>query len=244
MKTKILRLTLLLVLFVPMFAFSQAEDVKWDYPVKPGTKEWNELKTEKERINAVQIPDDVLDSMTTEDMVDACINFPLFGYYSAFNTPQEGFNIMLARFNIFNKVCEMDHVGNYLTKIYEDAGMSGWKKMGDKLDSEYWTLRLSYLEYFIAQKEVIYNLNPGEKIKLLKIAKTKLDQKRAHESFNSIPGIGSSLLLMSRILDSENALQGSLSEKENIRYFFETGLLNDPEVANEILRLTELYVNQ
>jgi hypothetical protein len=118
------------------------------------------------------------------------------------------------------------------------------EKDGDKLDSEYWTLKLSYLEYFIAQKEVIYNLNPGEKIKLLKIAKTKLDQKRAHESFNSIPGIGSSLLLMSRILDSENALQGSLSEKENIRYFFETGLLNDPEVANEILRLTELYVNQ
>jgi carbonic anhydrase len=80
MKSKILKLALLLVLFVPIFAFSQAEDVKWDYPVKPGTKKWNELKTEKERINAVQIPDDVLDSMTTEDMVDACINFPLFGY--------------------------------------------------------------------------------------------------------------------------------------------------------------------
>ena len=49
---------------------------------------------------------------------------------------------------------------------------------------------------------------------------------------------------MSRILDSENALQISLSEKENVQYFMKTGLLNNPEVVNEILNSTELYVTQ
>ena len=40
--------------------------VMWDYPVKPGMEEWNQLKTEQERIDAVQIPKTILEKIVDE----------------------------------------------------------------------------------------------------------------------------------------------------------------------------------
>jgi hypothetical protein len=33
----------------------------WDYPVKPGMEEWNNLKTEQERIDDVSLIDEIID---------------------------------------------------------------------------------------------------------------------------------------------------------------------------------------
>jgi len=248
MKSKIFKLSTmkkiipLLLIIMPLISSAQ-EEVTWDFPVKPGTNEWNNIKTEKQRISVMQIPEDVLNRMSSKVLIDACVNFPLFGYYSAFNTPQEGFNIMFSRFNIFNKLCEKDSIGQYLIEIYKDAGMDGWETMDNKFNSEFWTLKLEYIEYLIAQKEVISRLSHREKVELLNIAKTKLIQKRARQSFNSIPGISPSLLIMSNILDFDKA-SSPFTEQKNVQHFLKTGLLNDTEIINVILKLTELYINQ
>jgi len=238
--------TITSILFlVNVFLLTAQEKITWDFPVKPGTEKWNNLKTEKARINAMQIPEEVLYEMKAKDLIDACINFPLFGYYSAFNTPQEGFKIMFSRFNIFNKLCEMDNIGQYLIKVYEDAEMNGWRHMGYKLNEEYWTLRFNYFEYLISQNEIIATLDQKEKAELIQIAKTKMAQKSTNGSFNSVSGISSSLLLMSRILHSDKSLfNSSLSTPENIQHFLETGMLNNPEMVDEILSSTELYLIQ
>ena len=76
-------------------------ELSWNYPLKPGMLEWNQLKTEKERIAALQVPEDVLAKLTPDELVGQCITFPLFGDFKAFNTPQIGFYVMLNRFNIF-----------------------------------------------------------------------------------------------------------------------------------------------
>ena len=236
------KIFIILFTIVPVFLFAQ-ERITWSYPVKPRTDEWNSLKTENERINAMQIPKEVLNKMSTSDLIDACINFPLFGYYSAFNSPLEGFNIMFSRFNVFHKICEKDSVGQYFIKIYSDATMKGWEKLDNKFDNEFWTLKLAYIEYLISQKEIIYKLNEPEKFELLKIARTKFYQKKTHESFNSIPGISSSLLLMSRILYFD-MVRSSLPEQKNVQNFIETGVLNDAEVIDEILNSTEQYLTR
>jgi hypothetical protein len=44
----------------------QEENLVWDYPVKPGTEVWNLLKTEQERIDAVQVPVDILENLKNQ----------------------------------------------------------------------------------------------------------------------------------------------------------------------------------
>ena len=49
----------------------------WDYPVKPGMAEWEQHKTSQERLEACQIPVDVLSTLSTEDLTDICMKNPL-----------------------------------------------------------------------------------------------------------------------------------------------------------------------
>ena len=56
-------------------------DLVWDYPVKPGTEEWEQLRGRSpEEINAaLQIPDDILFTLSTEDLTTICLQYPLLG---------------------------------------------------------------------------------------------------------------------------------------------------------------------
>ena len=68
--------------------------VAWDYPIKPGTEEWYRLETEQERIDVLQVPEEVLAALSPDDAVLLCITFPSFGHFTAWNTPQEGFAVL------------------------------------------------------------------------------------------------------------------------------------------------------
>ena len=52
------KLLLLLVLTFSITCFAQEE--KWSYPILPGTEAWIAFDTYQEKVNACQIPEDVL----------------------------------------------------------------------------------------------------------------------------------------------------------------------------------------
>ena len=75
MKTKLL----LLFIFYTLTAYTQPATEKklpWDYPVKPGMEEWEQLKTPQERIAICQIPSDILTSLSTQDLAYICMQYP------------------------------------------------------------------------------------------------------------------------------------------------------------------------
>ena len=105
-------LLLLLIFVLPNFLYGQ-EANSWDFPIRPGSAEWKKYKEESHRIEAMQIPEEIINKMDAKEFAHTIVNFPLFGYYSAFNTPQEGFNIMFSRFNIFKKLCERNNIDKH-----------------------------------------------------------------------------------------------------------------------------------
>jgi hypothetical protein len=60
-----------------LVAFGQT-DVKdaYEFPIKPGTEEWKQLEPATIRIAALQIPDAVLASISTEGLLETCLHFP------------------------------------------------------------------------------------------------------------------------------------------------------------------------
>lgn len=81
--TKFRLLISALLLITGSNLFSQ--EVTWDFPVKPGTAEWKSLKDRYEQMKACQIPDDVLPSLSTEQMIELCLSYPLLIDILAFN---------------------------------------------------------------------------------------------------------------------------------------------------------------
>ena len=71
----------------------------WDYPVKPGQKEWEQFTTHSEMVQACQIPNDVLKRISTQDLLKLCLNYPLQFDFYAYNTVDEGLRAVLSQFN-------------------------------------------------------------------------------------------------------------------------------------------------
>jgi hypothetical protein len=91
-----------------------ATKVAWDYPVKPGTEEWKKFQSSEEMVNACQIPDAVLSSLSTEELTELCLQYPLIEYVFAFDNLNSGFDKLFSDFNgirefyMFRTVCCTD----------------------------------------------------------------------------------------------------------------------------------------
>lgn len=78
---------------------------KYLYPVRPGSEEWKKFQTHDEMLAAVQIPQDKLKTMSTEMLVDAVLDYPLFIDLEAFRGP--GKNAMDTLVKQFNGLQEL-----------------------------------------------------------------------------------------------------------------------------------------
>ena len=241
MKRKIL-LILISVVSCVLNAQTIGEKV-WDYPVKPGMEEWNRLEREQERIDALQVPESVLVSLSSEETVRLCIELPVFFIFTAWNTPQEGFNIMLERYNILRHILSRENVGSSLIAAYKDADLSGFKTL--PYSNEFWSIKLLYFELLLSQKEILQSMTPEEKLELITEARSKFLGKISDEKFSSLPGLLFSLKIMASILDVDNysELMAS-SQREKIIQFINTGWwFEDISPIDEIFKITDNYIN-
>ena len=101
-KTLVLVLALAFLLAVSASAVAAGEtvlpesapysiDTPYSYPVVPGTEEWGELKSLYAKIEACQVPEAILDNMTTEALFQTVLDYPLLGDMIVYDDPQMGF---------------------------------------------------------------------------------------------------------------------------------------------------------
>ncbi|MBK7133895.1 MAG: hypothetical protein IPH69_14065 [Bacteroidales bacterium] len=80
------------------------ESKVWDYPVHYGTAEWSKLSTFQERLKAYNIPENLIQNMTTEDLVKTCLEYPEWLLISGFNNFQTGYSAIRSVFNGFREL--------------------------------------------------------------------------------------------------------------------------------------------
>ncbi len=74
-------------------------DTPYEYPIVPGTQEWIELEDVVARRKVCQIPDDVLNHITTDALLETVINYPFRSDMYSFNDFQTGYEAVKNRFN-------------------------------------------------------------------------------------------------------------------------------------------------
>jgi hypothetical protein len=114
----------------------------YDFPTNPSTEEWKELKKEKERIEALQIPDNLLKSMTTDDLIITCINYPAFGHFTAYNTGKEGISRVISKFNGLKELLARQDAPSKMLALFS-AGFID--KPFKDVNPDFWPIRAIYL---------------------------------------------------------------------------------------------------
>lgn len=241
------KITLLLVagvlmnVFLAMFNESSAQTKApaWDYPVKPGTPEWATFLTHAEKVAAIQVPEDVLNALTTEELVEVCLNYPLYGDIFAYNSLQDGLrqNILVCSNGIrelYRRPDNAQHLfdalkNSDLLEIESHYGTPTQSPSGDRL------LKLMFLETLTSHESVLTNAEARRLREIAAIAtRNMLIKERGNVYLYSNQCLGSSAYLLATILNMEDKLTGPSPDLDR---FLKTG------ASREVLLLVEELMN-
>ncbi|GHU59078.1 hypothetical protein FACS189411_15490 [Bacteroidia bacterium] len=144
------RLFLFLVLFSVALS-AQEKTKKWDYPVKPGMEEWRNFQSNEEMVKACQIPEKVLYKLSTEDLIEICLQYPLLLDMFAFDNLNNGVAKLLNDFNGIRELGKRDGIYNGLLKRYNEKlkNISLLDKNVSNLEKGYYIISISTLEVLL-----------------------------------------------------------------------------------------------
>ena len=92
--------------------------ILWDYPIKPAMEEWKQLRSRDEMVSACQIPEELLSSLSTEDLTNICVRYPLLFDIFAFNDYIYPANRLYDEFNGIRELFKRKEASKELLKYY------------------------------------------------------------------------------------------------------------------------------
>jgi hypothetical protein len=128
----------------------------WDYPVKPGTEEWKQFQTYDEMVKACQIPDGVLASLSTDDLTELCLRYPLYTDFLVFENPDEGFDRLFNNFNGIRELYKRADVATCLNKQYSEKVKSLSSFLNEEkpeIEKGIFVINISVYEFLLSRVE-------------------------------------------------------------------------------------------
>jgi hypothetical protein len=233
----------ILVLFLASIAFAQEKEIVWDYPVKPGSKEWLNFKSTEEMYKAISISEDVLEKLDTETLVQVCLNYPALPTLLLFNSPQDGFDNLYQHFNGIRELFARKDAGKFLLKKYTALSFndfnSSWtlEKQGEFVHKYY------YIEIILAQSQIVESLERNDKYLFLKEVIKKFEEKQARDDLFGSNALEVNAWILAGTLASENKLSSRFSDKTEIELSLKSGQLIDYDIFS-IYEQAKLYIHE
>lgn len=129
---------------------------------------WKTFQTLEEMQSACQIPDDVLPNLSTEELVQICMDYPLFGNFSAYNDELVGIKKVMDGFNGFTELKKRIDAAEKLLDLYENVNVATLNSDKENIET-YPNIKLGYLELILSSGEFesLYQGNLLQRLNIL-----------------------------------------------------------------------------
>ncbi|TGE27587.1 hypothetical protein [Hymenobacter metallicola] len=171
------------------------------FPLVPGTPAWAELKTGAEMVQACQVPDATLKSMSTPGLIATCLSYPLLNNILAGFTLQRGTRSVLINFNGFGELSQRPQAAAQLLSRYQlmrascVPARSEWGR---------YSLDFAYFELVMAQEEYVAQLSSVERRRLVQEALIKYAEKeRLQGDIYGGLNLETAAFIMARVMQAE-----------------------------------------
>lgn len=197
----------------------------YSYPIVPGTDAWAKFPGNHEMVNATQIPPRVLNTLSTEALVEAIHRYPLYGDFTAYNSLAEGFKNLAANFNGIRELMRRPDAAIHLKALYATMDPASYDNLGEG------SLRTSFIEILLAQPEILGQLSAGDRQELLALVRAKVFARRGFPEVFGTESLRTSAWLAGRMIDAEHPNYFDV-ETSN---FLHEGSLDDETSVDAIL---------
>ncbi|AVM58136.1 hypothetical protein C3V43_10515 [Bacteroides heparinolyticus] len=181
----------------------KAVDAPFSFDAVTNPTVWRTFQSLEEMQAACQIPDEILKGMSTDDLIQTCMSYPLYGNYLAYNNELDGIKTIMDHFNGFAELQKRQDAADKLIAYYEkiDVGNIAKKAMtrSSTTNNELSILHIGYLELILCS-EAIPNLYSDSNISRLESVRDKrYEEKLLYPNIYSMHSIKKSLLLGAQI---------------------------------------------
>jgi hypothetical protein len=139
------------------------------YPIQPGTPEWANLSSHAEMIDTTQIPDLVLDTISTWGLLESCLKYPLYGDFSAFNNQISYINDLEQSNKGFKELLSREDAPLVMLYFYRHWDISLYPDF----------LKRNFIELVLGSDNFISKLNGRQQLYLISLS---LDKKLKQEA--------------------------------------------------------------
>ncbi len=182
------------------------------------SKQFLNCEDRAERGEMLQLPQYMLDRMTTDALAEAVLDFPYFYDVYAFDDVQIGFDLMMEHFNGVQELADRDDVASVLLDKY-----CGEEVLTDEASADGDVFRLTNMEILLSQNFVMTKLSKKEKNKYVKAVASKMEDKVA----SPVYGDFTNNLLFD--LAEENSKDGNfLKDMQGVRDTGRTSFVTTP----------------
>lgn len=230
----------LFLILTPFLAFGQANKSTWDYPVKPGTEAWKNLKNYDEKVESCQMPEEAINELKTAELISICLDYPLLPAVYAFNNINDGFNKFENDFNGFRALLNRQDAGKEIIKLYKMTPPEEIENKQAIIDKGAYIVRLSLIELFISNQQILQQLTVLEKKDILHELIEKKEKKKLNSSWDTRLGVQVNYLAMINIVESGN--DNSLDLDYNVLKFIYYGTNETTETKAEIEKIVNNYL--
>ena len=231
------KIILICLLLIPLISIAQEEKEIWDYPIKPGTEQWEALASRKEVMEVCRIPQEVLETVSTKDLAEICMNYPLFSDYMFFNSERVGVWAMIKGFNGLDELSKRKDGAQELVKIYKTYPF--FTQISDRTSKDFRIIqyKLSFLELILSDEIFIDQLDNDQLKELGIIVLDKYENKLNDMNVFGLYNIKKTLLLGAIILDKRNDSAKTTEQQNIIKNFIEYYNQAKPETITEMSKL-------
>jgi hypothetical protein len=238
-------LVLILVVNIQLL-FGQNQSRVYDFPIKPGTKEWKSLSSYEDRLNAYNIPANLLENMNTPDLVKTCLNYPEFRLIMTRNSLQQGYDYLKSIFNGFRELEKRIYAGVELLKEFKKLNPSDIKNFDTQVKQGEFAFRFTYIEILLAQKPILTTMDNESKKELVITFIPNFEATEKMSDYYGIFGLRTSALVLARLLDVNHYQDFIMtkSKNNNLRVFVDYTIMGDANILSDIISFSKAYLIQ
>lgn len=144
------------------------------------SSEWEKANNSNERREMLQLPEEMIESMSTDELVEAVLEYPFFTDVFAFDNYQDAVDDMYDGFNGLEALSQRSDAPTTLLKKYSEEPVL---KVSDE-DGD--VFRLYFLEILLSQDFVLDNLTDEQEEQLSELATEKYSEMKKSDVYSDL----------------------------------------------------------
>lgn len=211
---------------------------KDNYPIKISKQEWKALKDHDAMLSAIKIDDESLAKISTKDLLEVVLDYPLFDDVLAYNSVQAGFDSVVKNYKGLKELLSRSDISKEVLKKYKKIEVNLKKTSLSYDDQVLASNKIRRLEWILSQDVIVDSLSGRDQKTLAKLATENFRSKELDQELYGAWGKQASALLLGKTLLRTNKDNLSTSTQDILQ-----SRDGDPlGVMNELVNISEKLV--